>query len=387
MQLSQILVFLLGSCIFSFSSISHANHAATSDHQPKHFHKILVIIFENMSNDEIRNAPVFKKLIIPKKNDTLNGYAYITNYYNNQSGGNNPTRTSQPNYIALTSGSIQGVYDNDVHNLNVDNLAQELIDADIQWKIYAEDLPNPRTQHLISSSMNTEFNLRSGCFIGAAYIFGKGNAKDGYQRKHEPFISYLNIQNKYAYCQNIVNASRIEEDIDHMPAVAFYIPNQINDGHNGTLSQRLQNTNAFLAKMLGVSPKTGELLPQGKNALLQKFMAQDGLLVLIFDEPSISSPDKTMYTILAGRMINTGIFPKRSFGKPATCYPPIQQQILYPEDASGKYESTHCNHYNLLKMIEDNWNLRGLNKTHTSAGYRYAFPLDKSVPGLWKNND
>ena len=56
---------------------------------------------------------------------------------------------------------------------------------------------------------------------------GNGDPTDGYMRKHEPFISYINIQNNEANCKNIVNASYIQDDSNNFPDVSFYIPNQI----------------------------------------------------------------------------------------------------------------------------------------------------------------
>lgn len=133
-------------------------------HQPKHFKKVMVVMFENMSYAEIKNEPTFKKLVEYSGNTldmngrlvklakesvtrdtTGNGYAFFSRYYNNHSGGIAPTRPSQPNYIAMTSGSIQGVLDNNMYDLNVDNLAIELINAKLTWKVYADDLPDPKS--------------------------------------------------------------------------------------------------------------------------------------------------------------------------------------------------------------------------------------------------
>lgn len=420
--------------------ISHAFPFQTNEHEPKHFKKIMVVMFENMSYAEIKHEPTFKRLVEYTGNrlqdngklaklkhpgvmqdTTGNGYAFFSNYYNNQSGGKEPTRPSQPNYIALTSGSIHGVKDNEKHDLDVDNLAMELIEADVSWKVYAEDLPDPsmsssyrsnsafpnsfysqiptyKTNTQLSEEENDEaqhkyyknefnkanypyrFTRMSRCFIGAS------TSKDGYQRKHEPFISYKNIQNNYDNCKNIVNASHLYEDINDLPAVSFYIPNQINDGHNGNFKQRTTRANAFLSKMMGTDPKTGEPLPNANEAPFQKFMAQGGLLVITFDESSLDGhPDRTIYTMLAGKMVNSGVYPNQEGIKAPICYPPLSEQTKYASDTHGEYDPAGCNHYNLLKMIEDNWSLRGLHPEHTSAGYKYAYSLDNSLTTtLWK---
>lgn len=408
----------------------------------------MVVMFENMSYAEIQQEPTFKKLVeytgnslnqnghllklahtMPKHDTNGNGYALFSSYYNNHSGGTAPTRPSQPNYIALTSGSIHNITDNEIHDLNVDNLASELNEAKITWKVYAEDLPDPKAPLLaniaIKNSQNqlppkitafvrdpkkseaendaaehahfeaikktyhvfdakTGFSSTSGCFTAQGYD-GSKSEDDGYKRKHEPFISYLDIQTHYEFCKNIVNASHLEDDINKLPAVTFYIPNQINDGHNGELPERVVNANLFLSKMMGTDPKTGEPLPNAANAPFQKFMAQDGLLILTFDEPSVDgNPDKTIYTLFAGKMINSGVYPDMQGKNLPICYPATKLQASSSKDKHGLYDPKQCNHYNLLKMIEANWQLRGLNSKDTSAGYQHAFALDQSIPGLWK---
>lgn len=234
-----------------------------------------------------------------------------------------------------------------------------------------------RANHIKTSD---QFNAQSGCFTGAENN-DTSNTDDGYMRKHEPFISYINIQNNFNRCKNIVNSSHLAADLQHMPDVSFYIPNQINDGHNGELEERTVNANAFLSKMLGTDPKTGEPLPDAASAPFQQFMAQDGLLIITFDEPSVTgNPDETIYTMFAGKMVQSGAYPTNDGRNAPVCYPANSTA----RDSGGTYAANRCNHYNLLKMIEANWNLRGLNKKNTSEGYKTAYALDKSIQSLWK---
>lgn len=428
------------SCALTLSITGAALAAGKSPgHQPRHFQKIMVVMFENMSYAEIKNEPTFKKLVeytgntldangrlvrllkAPSLDSLNNGYAFFSSYYNNHDGGNVPSRPSQPNYIAMTSGSIHGIHDNDMHDLAVDNLGMELKEANINWKVYAEDLPDPSAaaatvsdngnqyqndikpfvrdpnkseqENDLAEQKYLEANRKfksaaegNGCFAGSSHVEGPGNDDDGYMRKHEPFISYLNIQKEHASCARIVNASHLAEDVESsMPDVSFYIPNQVNDGHNGTLEERVVRANAFLSRMMGTDPRTGEPLPDAAKKPFQKFLSQGGLLVITFDEPSVTGdPDQTLYTLLAGKMLNSGAYPDRSGEKQPVCYPAVNDQRKYPQDENGTYEPTHCNHYNLLRMIEQNWNLRGLKPVNTSAGYKYAYALDNGVPGMWK---
>ena len=48
---------------------------------------------------------------------------------------------SQPNYIALFSGSLNGVTDNNLHDITAPNLAASLISAGLSFTTYSEGLP------------------------------------------------------------------------------------------------------------------------------------------------------------------------------------------------------------------------------------------------------
>ncbi len=407
---------------------------------PQHFKKILVVIFENMNYDMIKDEPVFNKLVAYTgheldregklyfaKSQTLNQdpagnhYALFTQYYNNHLGGAEGIRPSQPNYIAMISGSTYGIHDDERHNLTGDNLANELNEKGVTWKVYAENMPDPRPEGKMFTSANTldesvyqhitpylrdpslteeqngyrshqyylkqyatlqiPLNMfhRSGCFDEAAH------GTDGYARKHEPFISFKTIQGSRADCTRIVNASHLAQDIRNLADVTFYIPNLKHDGHNGSDSDRTKHANLFLAAMMGLNPTNGNVTSTTSKAPFQQLMAQNGLLVITFDEPSKRhNPGHTIYTMLAGKMLKSGAYPDAQNNQIPLCYPPLNEQTKYPADKNGQYHPYYCNHYNLLKMIEDNWQLRGLNPTYTSTGYKYAYPLGHGINGFWR---
>ena len=424
-------------CLFSSSAIF-----AQTKQPPDHFKKIMIVMFENMSYAEIKDEPTFKRLIEYTGNEldengrlhalkqmglkqdaNGNGYAFFSQYYNNHSGGNVPSRPSQPNYIALISGSTHNINDDEVHDIQADNLMTELNDAGISWKVYAEDLPtsshnqqpylstklppdlfyaniaayqlNPNlseeeNDHYSHQYYVTEYHklfipykelTSSACYIGGSY-----HGSNGYQRKHEPVISFKHIQEDANECRKIVNSAELANDVNQYPDVSLYIPNQINDGHNGELDKRVINANRFLSAMMGTDPKTGHPLPNASEAPFQKFMANDGLLIITFDEPSVTgNPDKTIYTLAAGNMISSGAYPDSTGNNSPICYPSIKKQDQYKQDKNGAYTPYQCNHYNLLKLIENNWHLRGLAERDTSTGYKYAYSLDQGLSNIWKS--
>ncbi len=115
------------------------------------FDHIVLIMLENRD---------YGTAIDPKQMPQLTAleqkYVLLTNYYA-------VTHPSLPNYIALMSGSTQGIT-SDCTNcfLNQPNLADEIEASGRTWKAYLEDLPSP-------------------CFVGDS---GK------YAQKHNPLIYF-----------------------------------------------------------------------------------------------------------------------------------------------------------------------------------------------------
>lgn len=116
---------------------------------------------------------------------------------------------SQPNYLALFSGSTQAVTDDEPHDVAAPTIADQLDAAGLPWRVYAENVP-------------------TGCYAGA----GAADGPDGpgtYARKHEPAISFTAISGSPTRCANI----RPLSDFD--PSAAAYdliVPNMCHDAHD-----------------------------------------------------------------------------------------------------------------------------------------------------------
>ena len=115
---------------------------------------------------------------------------------------------SQPNYIALTAGTLKGVDSNDPVTLPVRHIGDLIEARGLSWKAYAENYP------------------------GDCYLKEDSGQ---YVRKHLPFLSFQNIQNDQQRCrERIVNATELARDIANgqLPNYSFYVPNLKNDGHD-----------------------------------------------------------------------------------------------------------------------------------------------------------
>ncbi|MBO0876745.1 MAG: acid phosphatase, partial [Pseudonocardia sp.] len=110
---------------------------------------------------------------------------------------------SQPNYIALFSGSTHGVTDDSCpRNLgDQPNLARQLIDAGLGFAGYSEDQPAVGF---------------TGCTSGRAYA-----------RKHNPWVDFANVP-----AEANRPLSTLGADFASLPAVTVVIPNLCGDMHD-----------------------------------------------------------------------------------------------------------------------------------------------------------
>ena len=161
---------------------------------------------------------------------------------------------SEPNYLALFSGSTQGVTDDGVHNIAAGNLADQLDAAGRTWRVFAQNVP-------------------PGCFQG----YSASGGPDGpgtYARKHEPAISFTSISGNAARCANITDFAHFD------PASADYeliIPNMCNDMHDCGVAQGDRFLAGFVPRILD-------------SAAWQR----GGVLFITWDEGSGSEPVATL---------------------------------------------------------------------------------------------
>lgn len=257
------------------------------DKTGKHFDRVIYVLFENTNFQVVMRQPFFNKL--------AQEGALFSNFVAQ-------AHPSQGNYIAMTSGSLYGVSDDKPVDLNVANIADLLEAKGLTWKVYAEDYPG-------------------NCFTGPTSA--------GYARKHNPFMSYINIQTNRQRCANIVNAKQFEQDAasGELPNYIFFVPNLRDSGHDSNVMFADAWYEMHFAKFVNDS----------------KFMERT-ILISSFDE---SGNDKR-------NQIYTSIF-----GSPVK---------------SGAY-SDRLNHYSLLQMVEDNWQLGNLGKEDVSA---------PTIPNIWR---
>ena len=155
---------------------------------------VVVVIMENHSYSDIianRAAPY------------LNSLASKGVSFSNARGTAHP---SQPNYLALFSGSTQGVTDDHcLPRLGADNLGNQLRAAGFSFIGYSESLP------------------------GAGY---RGCSSAPYAKRHNPWVDFTNLPDS-------VNQplTAFPADPSKLPTLSFVIPNVANDMHDGSVTQ------------------------------------------------------------------------------------------------------------------------------------------------------
>lgn len=225
---------------------------------PKPDH-IVVVILENHGFDQIIGssaAPYINSLA----HDTASALF---------SGSYGITHPSQPNYLALFSGSTQGVISDAIPagiSFTTPNLGSQLIKSGRTFITYSEDLP--------VAGFNGETSLN-------------------YARKHNPVTNWMgNGTNQLSPSTN-QPFTAFPTDFTLLPTVCFVVPNVQNDMHNGTDPTRITTGDDWISNHL--------------NSYIQWAKENNSLFILTFDEDDSSSSNQ-IATILTGQMMIPGIY-------------------------------------------------------------------------------
>ena len=229
--------------------------------QPKPSH-IVIVILENHSFDQIvgsKNSP-YLNFLIKDKSCALFTQSYAV------------THPSQPNYLALFSGSVNGIADDQlpvVFPFNTPNLGAELLKKGYSFAGYCEDLP---------------------------VVGYNGKFSGPYARKHNPWVNWQNSpKNGIPKKDNLPFAS-FPKDYKLLPDVSFVIPNQLNDMHDGKEPERIIRADAWIKKNL--------------DGYIQWAKKNNSLFVLTFDEDNNTSTNR-ITTFFVGQNIKGGKYSEK----------------------------------------------------------------------------
>ncbi len=299
-----VIVMALVALMAPASASAHTNGSDVSSGKLKNFQHVFVIMMENTS---------FSSLIGNPNAPFINSVAATSGFATNYFGVAHP---SQPNYIAATSGSTHGVVDDNDITINVPNIVDQIEGSGRTWKAYMQSLSLCATK------------LDHAC----------GNQL--YERKHNPFVSYQDVQTNAARMANVVDFSQLSTNLANKNVADFtwISPDQCNDMHGrggGGSSDPCDFSNeqlliaagdAFLSKTVGA-------------IMNSKAWKGNSVIFITWDESDFPFVDTSgcCDAIPGGGHVVT--------------------LTISHSDHAARTSNVAYNHYSMLATIEGGWNL------------------------------
>jgi phosphatidylinositol-3-phosphatase len=292
--------------------------SAESDHNDlKKFQHVFVIMMENTGYNALIGNPN-----APWINAAAHKYGLATRYFG-------VTHPSQPNYIAATAG-IQGNDDDNDETVNVRNIVDQLESKGKSWTAYMQSL----------SLCATKFDHACGNQL--------------YERKHNPFVSFADVQSSTARMANIVDLSQLNGDLAARN-VADYVwisPDQCHDMHGrggGGASDPCDFSNVQTLISMGdtfLSDTVGKIMSS-------KAWRGNSAIFIAWDESDFTG----------------GGF--NGFGDDSGCCDSIPGQggghvvalVISRSDREERTSHVSYNHYSMLRTIQESWKLGCLGAT------------------------
>jgi acid phosphatase len=170
----------------------------------------------------------------PYQNQLIRQYALASNYFA-------VTHPSLPNYLALTGGSTFGIASNCkpvICIINAQNVGDLFVAAGLTWKSYVESYPG-------------------SCATSVVH-----DASLLYDRAHNPFLHYKDVNSNYAYCtshvvafENLSAGFMADLSAHILPSYSFIVPNVCHDGEEANATKcgsinNLKNADQWLSGFL-----------------------------------------------------------------------------------------------------------------------------------------
>jgi hypothetical protein len=286
----------------------------------KNYQHVFVIMMENTGYNALIGNPN-----APWINQAAATYGLATNY-------TGVTHPSQPNYIAATAG-IQGADSDNDEILSVPNIVDQLENHGKTWTAYMQSL----------SLCATKLDHACGTQL--------------YERKHNPFVTFADVQSSPARMANIVDLSQLSTDLA-AGTVSDYVwisPDQCHDMHGrGTTASdpcNFSNVQNLIA--------TGDAFLSSTVSAIMSSPAWTGnsTIFIAWDESDFTG---------------SGF---QGFGDDSGCCDAISGKgggrvvtlVISHSNHAAKTSAVAYNHYSLLRTIQDGWKLGCLGFTCDTA--------------------
>jgi len=287
----------------------------------KNFQHVFVIMMENTGFDTLIGNPN-----APFINAAAAKYGVANNYFG-------VTHPSQPNYIAATSGSLNGVLDDNDTTIDVPNIVDQLESHGKTWKAYMQSYSLCATP------------LDHAC----------GNQL--YERKHNPFISYLDVQSDPARVANIVDFNQLSSDLAS-GKVSDYVwisPDQCNDMHGRGSTP--DDPCDFSQVQALIAAGDSFLLNTVNTIMNSKAWTGNSVIFITWDESDFTDTGAEGFGDISGCCDS----PAGAGGGH------VLTIAISHSDRTPRVSSVAYNHYSMLATIQDGWQLGCLGFTCDTA--------------------
>ena len=183
--------------------------------------RVVLVVLENQPYDAVignSSAPEFNRL--------AGRYGLLTEHYA-------VTHPSLPNYMALVSGSTQGLGSEDCSCVvNAASLADTVEASGRSWRVYVEGFPSPR-------------------FLGSA--------SGRYLKRHNPLLYFNDIVSSPKRLNNFRPLADFSRDLDRgtLPDFSFVVPDRCHSSHDCPFHEADDWLKRFLPPLLSDTALTG----------------------------------------------------------------------------------------------------------------------------------
>ena len=324
---------------------------------------VFVIMLENHEADHVVGDPA-----APYITSLASAYGQATDYFG-------VTHTSEPNYIAATSGDTWWV-NNDKdwsqgNQYDHANIVDELEAAHVPWAAYMEAMP-------------------SAGYLGAQWPATGGAL---YASKHNPFILYSDIRLNPARASHVQPYTAMAADLNgpNPPRYAWISPDQCNDMHGG-VSTAIAGYPETPCPYSNVAGDANDEALKAKADAFVKAAVQtitssrawtgNSVIFIAADESDYdgSDPADNYYLSTAGccdSPYEPAGDPDISASWPGGIYGggPAPMIVISRQGPRHATDATPSNHYSMLLTIEEGFGLGKLGYTSDSSQVHPLWPL------------
>jgi acid phosphatase len=260
------------------STLPPPYHNTAASNIPTGIKKVVLVIFENEDSSKVEKTGYFQTLISQG--------AYFSQYYA-------VAHPSQPNYVALVSGSWVGISGDWPPKMQLDreHLGRLLGHAvpPLPWAVYAEDL---------------DWSCEHGWF--------KNKFSKRFARKHVPFLNFDDVRRKGGPLCSTDDNDHIKDfekfsaaaNSDQLPSFSLVVPNLVHDGHSR--SARCEKGQQLLCASVWLETHLKTFIDASMAP------ASPVVILVTFDEsgepwPYIERHANQVYTVALGAYVKPGL--------------------------------------------------------------------------------